>query len=91
MVPAWLAEDDRAPGLELRGDDVEPATELAIVVDLTADMTIVNPFDFFVEPYAEHYPFAYAAALAKELNPFLETEPLTPRLADDRPLMRPPR
>ena len=60
----------------------EPATELAIVVDLTADMTIVNPFDFFVEPYAEHYPFAYAAALAKELNPFLETEPLTPRLAD---------
>ncbi len=58
-----------------------PATELAIAVDLTADMTIVNPFDFFVEPYAECYPFAYAAALAKELTPFLETEPLTPRLS----------
>jgi len=59
----------------------EPATALDIVVDLTADMTVVNPFDFFVEPYAEHYPFGYAAALAKELIPFLETAPVGPRLA----------
>ena len=44
-------------------------------------MTVINPFDFFVEPYAEHYPFAYAAALAKELIPFLETAPVGPRLA----------
>ena len=59
----------------------EPATELSIVVDLTADMTVVNPFDFFVEPYAERYPFAYAEALARELRPYLETVPATPRLA----------
>jgi len=59
----------------------ERTQELEIVVDLTADMTVVNPFDFFVEAYAEHYPFAYSAALAKELIPFLETQPLTPRLA----------
>ena len=59
----------------------EPATALEIVVDLTADLTVINPFDFFVEPYAEHYPFAYAPALAKELIPFLETAPLGPRLA----------
>src|SRR4249919_3669090 len=59
----------------------EPATALDIVVDLTADMTVVNPFDFFVEPYAEHYPFGYAAALAKELIPFLETAPVGPHLA----------
>ncbi len=59
----------------------EPATALDIVVDLTADMSVVNPFDFFVEPYAEHYPFGYAAALAKELIPFLETAPVGPRLA----------
>ena len=50
--------------------------ELEIAVDLVADMTVINPFDFFVEPYAEHFPFAYAPALAKELIPFLETEPL---------------
>jgi uncharacterized protein (DUF2126 family)/transglutaminase-like putative cysteine protease len=59
----------------------EPAEHLEIVVDLTADLTVTNPFDFFVEPYAEHYPFAYAPALAKELIPFLETEPRGPRLA----------
>ena len=59
----------------------EPATALDIVVDLTADMSVVNPFDFFVEPYAEHYPFGYAAALAKELIPFLETAAVGPRLA----------
>ena len=59
----------------------ERTQELEIVVDLTADMTVVNPFDFFVEAYAEHCPFAYSAGLAKELIPFLETQPLTPRLA----------
>ena len=58
----------------------EPAAALEIVVDLTADMTVTNPFDFFVEPYAEHYPFSYAPALAKELIPFLETAPAGPRL-----------
>ena len=52
-----------------------PTEMLDIVVDLTADMTVTNPFDFFVEPYAEHYPFVYAPALAKELIPFLETAP----------------
>ena len=59
----------------------ERADHLSITVDLVADMTVTNPFDFFVEPYAEKYPFAYAPVLAKELIPFLETAPLTPRLA----------
>jgi uncharacterized protein (DUF2126 family)/transglutaminase-like putative cysteine protease len=59
----------------------ERTAKLDIVVDLTADMTVVNPFDFFVEPYAEHYPFSYAPALAKELIPFLEVAPQAPRLA----------
>src|SRR6187397_580518 len=58
----------------------ERADKLAITVDLTADMTVVNPFDFFVEPYAEHYPFTYSPALAKELIPFLEVEPAGPRV-----------
>ena len=49
---------------------------LAIEVDLVADLTVINPFDFFVEPYAEKFPFTYAPSLAKELIPFLETAPL---------------
>ena len=47
--------------------------ELAVTVDLVADMTVINPFDFFVENYAERYPFRYPDSLAKELAPFLET------------------
>jgi len=58
----------------------EPAERLEVLVDLTADLTVINPFDFFVESYAERYPFAYAPALAKELIPFLEKEPAGPRL-----------
>ena len=59
----------------------ERTDKLQITVDLTADLTVINPFDFFVEPYAEGFPFRYSDALAKELIPFLETIPLTPRLA----------
>ena len=59
----------------------ERADKLEIEVDLVADLTVINPFDFFVEPYAETYPFTYAPALAKELIPFLETAPLGPGLS----------
>ena len=58
----------------------ERADAIEIEVDLVADLTVINPFDFFVEPYAETFPFTYAPALAKELIPFLETAPLGPRL-----------
>ena len=49
----------------------EPATELSITVDLVADMTVINPFDFFLEDWAEHYPFSYPADLAHDLSPYL--------------------
>ncbi len=45
-----------------------------IEVDLTADMTVINPFDFFLEGYAEKYPFEYEPWLVKELKTFIEQD-----------------
>ncbi len=59
----------------------EPTTELSVEVDLVAEMAVYNPFDFFLEPYAEQYPFSYDASAARELRPFLETEPDSPGLS----------
>ena len=59
----------------------EPATELKVEVDLIAEMTVVNPFDFFVEASAETYPFTYEPIVRKELAPYLETEKPGPLLA----------
>ena len=59
----------------------EKMTSLGIEVELVAPMTVINPFDFFVEEYAEHFPFAYKDALKKELAPYLETEKPGPKLA----------
>src|SRR5277367_6397449 len=59
----------------------ERTDKLEVLVALTADMTVINPFDFFVEPYAETFPFVYAPSLAKELIPFLETAPVGLRVA----------
>src|SRR5215469_12057510 len=43
-------------------------------------LEVINPFDFFVEPYAEKFPFAYPDELREELAPCLVREPLGPRL-----------
>ncbi|HET9648490.1 MAG TPA: transglutaminase family protein, partial [Microlunatus sp.] len=47
------------------------ATELEITVGLVADLGVINPFDFFIEEYAERYPFDYTPALAADLEPYL--------------------
>ncbi len=60
----------------------EKAELLKITVDLIADMTVINPFDFFMDEIAENYPFEYPDGLKRELGPYLEADPATPRLAD---------
>jgi uncharacterized protein (DUF2126 family)/transglutaminase-like putative cysteine protease len=55
--------------------------ELGVEVELVAEMAVHNPFDFFLDESATHFPFAYDEALRKDLTPFLELAPLTPKLA----------
>ncbi len=57
-----------------------PARRLHIEVDLVAELTAMNPFDFFLEPSAEASPFEYEPWLARDLRPYLETEPPGPEL-----------
>ncbi len=49
----------------------EKTRELKIEVDLVAEMAVFNPFDFFLEPYAEKIPFAYTEGEQLELAPYL--------------------
>ncbi|MDB6045544.1 MAG: hypothetical protein JWM63_4095 [Gammaproteobacteria bacterium] len=49
----------------------EKTRELRIAVDLVAEMAVLNPFDFFLEPYARQFPFAYEATEQRELAPYL--------------------
>lgn len=58
-----------------------PTPVFSLSVDLVAEMTVINPFDFFLEPAAEIFPFQYEPQLLGELKPFLDTPPAGPRLA----------
>ncbi|MBU1665447.1 MAG: transglutaminase family protein, partial [Gammaproteobacteria bacterium] len=50
----------------------EKTTHFDFEVEVIADMTVINPFDFFLEEYAKDYPFEYDAQLNKELLPYFE-------------------
>ncbi len=52
----------------------EKVTRFEVAVDLVADMATINPFDFFLEPQAEEFPFAYDPVLEHELAPFRRLE-----------------
>jgi uncharacterized protein (DUF2126 family) len=58
----------------------EKTDHFNIEVDLSIEHVVFNPFDFFIEPYAEKFPFSYAPELEKELAPYLEKEKAGPKL-----------
>ena len=53
-------------------------TEFKVTVDLVVEMAVYNPFDYFLEPEAQNFPFKYNPTLQEELSPYLVTEPATP-------------
>jgi uncharacterized protein (DUF2126 family) len=58
----------------------EPTSEFSVTVDLVAEMTAINPFDFFVDEYAKDFPFKYPKALAHDLKPYLDKPADSPLL-----------
>src|ERR1700734_1739842 len=58
----------------------ERTTEFSITVDLTAEMSVVNPFDFFIESYAETLPFSYGDDVRADLAAYMAVD-------DDGPVL----
>lgn len=58
----------------------DPVESFQVEVDIVADMSVQNPFDFFLEESAEKYPFVYDADLKNELAPYMSGEPVGPLL-----------
>ena len=65
----------------------EKLERLDVTVDLVAEMAVFNPFDFFLEPGAENFPFRYDPALAHELAPYLVRNEAGPLLPLSSPLL----
>jgi uncharacterized protein (DUF2126 family) len=63
-----------------RLDFPEPIEEWGMTLELIAELTPTNPFDFLAEPYAAGHPFEYPEQLKKELSPYLQTAAAGPRL-----------
>ncbi|MEP6740819.1 MAG: transglutaminase family protein, partial [Caldimonas sp.] len=59
----------------------KPTTFFRVEVDLVAEMAVLNPFDFFLEPSAEQFPFKYEPELLVELEPYLLKGPATPHFS----------
>jgi uncharacterized protein (DUF2126 family)/transglutaminase-like putative cysteine protease len=57
-------------------------SELLVEVNLVADLSPINPFEFFLEPGVEEYPFSYAPRVARDLEPFRSVSEPGPRLQE---------
>ncbi|BBK33671.1 uncharacterized protein (DUF2126 family) [Stella humosa] len=60
----------------------EKTDHLTVAVDLVAELAVINPFDFFLEPAAENFPFAYEPELAADLAPYLHRAECGPRFQE---------
>ena len=60
----------------------KPTKEFSFTVDLVAEMTVINPFDFFLEEYAEEFPFVYDKISKAELAPYLKKRKASPKLLE---------
>ncbi|QDV10822.1 hypothetical protein CA51_06760 [Rosistilla oblonga] len=58
----------------------EQVDEFKVEVDVVATMTVVNPFDFFLEPEATEYPFTYDDQSREELRPYLQRGDAGPKV-----------
>lgn len=58
----------------------DKCTEFKVTVDMVVEMAVYNPFDFFLEPEAENYPFSYSTETKQELAPYLAADHMTKRL-----------
>ena len=54
--------------------------EFAVEVNLIADLSPINPFEFLLDPAVEQYPFKYGPDLAGDLHPYLKVDPPGPLL-----------
>ena len=59
----------------------EQTRSLELEVDLVAELPVINPFDFFLEPHAEQFPFAYEPELQSQLTPYLRKDKPDQRFA----------